>query len=147
MVGADAALFTGLGHYFAGIAEILRAELGESESAGLREAAIIFERALEQLQIVREHEDRILSVADGIEYSAYFVRRHQVASQNTEALRDGIEAMVRDLADGYYPAAACGKLNRVLSRMTASFEQDARIEGVLHRFEARGSEPEPHAEA
>lgn len=147
MVGADAALFNGLGHYFTGMAEILRAELGESEGAGLREAAVIFERALEQLQIVREHEDRILSVADGIEYSAYFVRRHQVASQNTEALCEGIEAMVRDLADGYYPAAACGKLNRVLSRMTSSFEQDARIEGVLHRFEASGSEQEPRAEA
>lgn len=135
MVRADAALFTGLGHYFEGMAQIMRAELDKSESDGLKQAAPIFQRALLEFETVRSHEERILSLADPIEYSAYFVRRHGVASQNTEALRSGIEVMVQDLGDGYYPAAACGQLNRVLTRMMASFEQDARVEGILHRLE------------
>jgi hypothetical protein len=135
MVHADAALFSGLGHYFEGMARILRAELDPSEADGLKEAAPNFQRALSAFESVRRHEDRIISVADPIEYSAYFVRRHEVASENTEALRSGVEAMVRDLAEGYYPAAACGQLNPVLSRMMASFEKDARVEGILHRLE------------
>ncbi len=138
MIRADAALFDGLGYYFTGMARILRAELEDSESDGLKEAAGIFQQALEQIKIVREHEERILSVAQPIEYSAYFVRRHEVASQNTEALSQGLEAMTRDLADGYYPAMACDMLNPVLTRMVTNFEQDARVEGVLGRLEAFG---------
>jgi hypothetical protein len=86
MVNADAELFTGLGHYFAGMARILRAELEDSESDGLKEAADMFQQALEQIKVVREREGRILSVAQPIEYSAYFVRRHEVTSEYTEAL-------------------------------------------------------------
>lgn len=134
MVRADAALFTGLGHYWTGMARIQRAELEDSESDGLKEAAVIIQQALEQIKIVREHEERILTVVQSIEYSAFFVRRHEVTSQYTETLFQGLEAMERDLADGYYPAEACNMLNRVLTRMTANFEQDARIEGVLNRF-------------
>lgn len=139
MVRADVALFTGLGHYWAGMAQILRAELTENESDGLKDAAGTFRRALEQIKSVREHEERILSVAEPIAYSAYFVRRHQVTSEHTETLLQGLEAMTWDLADGYYPAAACSTLNPVLTRMMANFEQDARIEGVLNRAEDSGS--------
>ena len=140
MVNADAELFTGLGHYFAGMARILRAELEDSESDGLKEAADMFQQALEQIKVVREREGRILSVAQPIEHSAYFVRRHEVTSEYTEALSRGLEEMTRDLADGYYPAAACSMLNQVLTRMMANFDQDARIEGILNRFEQFGSD-------
>jgi len=146
MVRADAALFTGLGHYWNGMARILRAELEDSESDGLKEAVVIIRQALEQIRIVREHEERILTTAQTIEYSAFFVRRHEVVSQYTQALFQGLEAMTQDLADGYYPAVACSMLNRVLTRLMANFEQDARIEGVLTRFEfgqGRPSNPSP----
>jgi hypothetical protein len=115
------------------MAEILRAELMDNESDGLKEAATTFRKALEQIDIVREHEQRIFAAAEPIEYSAYFVRRHEVASQNTEALSRGLKALTQDLAEGYYPAAACDMLNEVLTQMMANFEQDARIEGVLNR--------------
>jgi hypothetical protein len=140
MVRADVALFTGLGHYWAGMARILSAELEDRESDGLAEAAASITRALEQMRIVREHEERIFAVAEPIEFSAYFVRRHEVISQDTMALVRGLEEMARDLADGYYPAAACVMLNDVLSRMMDHFKQDAQIEGVLNRFERFGSE-------
>ena len=100
----------------------------------------MFQQALEQIKVVREREGRILSVAQPIEYSAYFVRRHEVTSEYTEALSRGLEEMTRDLADGYYPAAACSMLNQVLARMMANFDQDARIEGILKRFEQFGSD-------
>ena len=77
-------------------------------------------------------------MAQGIEYSAFLVRRHDVASDYTEALARGLEEMVRDLADGFYPAVACSTLNKVLTRMMSNFDQDARIEGVLTRFERFG---------
>jgi hypothetical protein len=140
MVRADVALFTGLSHYWAGMARILRAELDDRESDGLTDAAGAINQALEQLRLVREHEERIFTVAEPIEYSAYFVRRHEVISQDTTAFVQGLEEMARDLSDGYYPAEACGTLNEVLSRMMEHFKQDARIEGILHRFETLGSE-------
>ena len=140
MVNADAELFTGLSHYFAGMARILRAELEDNESDGLEEAADMFQHALEQIKAVREREERILSVAQPIEFSAYFVRRNEVASEYTEGLSRGLEEMTRDLGDGFYPAAACSKLNQVLTRMMANFDQDARIEGILNRFEQFGSD-------
>ena len=135
MVRADVALFTGLGHYWTGMAQILSAELEDNESDGFKKAAVIVAEAVERIKIVRQHEERILAVAQPIEYSAFFVRQHEVASQFTEALLRGLEAMERDLADGFYPAAACDILNRVLTRMMANFEQDGRIEGVLTRFQ------------
>lgn len=138
MVSADAELFTALGHYFDGMSLILRAGLEDDEGNGLKEATGAFQRAVEQISSVREREKRILDVAQGIEYSAFFVRRHDVASGYTEALARGLEGMVRDLADGYYPAEACSTLNKVLTRMMANFDQDARIEGVLTRFERLG---------
>lgn len=141
MVNADAELFAGLGQYFAGMARILRAGLEDNESDGLAEAAGMFQQALEQIKVVREREDRILSVAQPIEYSAFFVRRNEVASGYTEALAQGLEEMTRDLAEGYYPAEACSNLNQVLTRMMANFDQDARIEGVLTRIEQSGPEP------
>lgn len=145
MATADAELFTGLSHYFAGMARILRAELEDSESEELKEATDMFQQALEQIKAVREREERILSIAQPIEYSAFFVRRHEVASGYTEALSQGLEEMTRDLADGYYPAAACSILNQVLARMMANFDQDARIEGVLTRIERFGSDPSQQA--
>jgi len=140
MVRADVALFTGLGYYWTGMARILSAELEDDESDGFAEAAASITQALEQLRTVRECEERIFVVAEPIEYSAYFVRGHEVIGQDTMALMQGLEEMARDLSDGYYPAAACGMLNDVLSRMMEHFKQDARIEGVLHRFELLGLE-------
>jgi hypothetical protein len=141
MVRADAALFTALGHYWTGMAQIQLAELEKNESEGLKKAAATFRQASEQIRVVREHEKRILALAEPIDYSAYFVRRHEVASHGTEAFAQGLEALVRDLADGYYPAASCVVLNRVLTRLMANFEHDAGIEGVLNRFERLGSNP------
>lgn len=135
MIRADVALFTGLGHYWTCMARILSAELEGDESDGFKKAAVIVAKAVERIKIVREHEEKILSLAQPIESSAFFVRRHEVASQLTEALLQGLEVMERDLADGFYPAEACEMLNRVLSRMTTNFEYDAQIEGVLTRFE------------
>lgn len=135
MVAADAALFTGLGHYWAGMAQILHAELEANESEGLKRAVGMFHRALEQFSAVREREERILAGAQSIAYSAFFVRRHEVISQSTEALVRGLEALTQDLAEGYYPAAACSVLNPVMTRLMANIEHNARIEGVVSRFE------------
>jgi hypothetical protein len=125
MVRADIALFNALGHYFTGIAEIHRAELADEESEGLKEAAGAFQRAVDELRTAREHEERILGQAQQIDYSAYFVRRHEVAATYTEALGRGLEEMARDLAEGFYPAAACTAVNPVVARLTANFDQDA----------------------
>jgi hypothetical protein len=58
-----------------------------------------------------------------------------VISGQTEALQGALEAMTRELTDGYYPAPACGKVNQILTQMMAHFDYDARIEGVLTRFQ------------
>ena len=47
---------------------------------------------------------------------------------------------MRDLADGYSLIADISMLNQVLTRMMANFDQDARIEGILNRFEQFGSD-------
>lgn len=135
MVRADTSLFAGLGHYFAGMAQIQASELADDEPEALRQAAPTFERAVEEVRAVREREAKILDVAQSIEFSAYFVRRHEMVSLSTVALLQGLEQLTQDLADGYYPAEACTSLNRILSRMMSSFDQDARIEGVLTRLE------------
>jgi hypothetical protein len=140
MVRADIALFTALGSYFTGIAEIHRAELSKDESEGLRKAAKRFEQACKHMATARTHEERILATAQEIDFSAYFVRRHEVASTYTQALANGLEAMAKDLADGFYPAEACSALNPLIARLTSNFEQDAKIEGVLNRLERLGSE-------
>jgi hypothetical protein len=137
MVQADASLFAGLGHYWSGMARIQLAELEDREGDGLKEAAETFRLALEQVNMVREREARILAVAQPIKFSAFFVRRHDVISQSTELLRQALEDLVRDLSDGFYPAAACSTLNTLMSRMMASFEYDARVEGVLTRVETQ----------
>lgn len=142
MVNADAALFTALAHYFTGLAHIQRAEVADDESEGLRQAAPFIEKAHQEIQVTRECEERLLELAEPIEFSGHFVRRHEVASLDTAELTRGFESMMRDLAEGYYPAEACGVLNRVLARLMPSLEQNARIEGVLRRFEDRGKESE-----
>ena len=134
MTHADVALFTGLGYFFTGMAQILRAEMQDNESDGFKEASAPVGQALQQVQTCRQHEERILEVAQSIDDSAYFVRRTEVISQSTQALSEGLAAMARDLAEGFYPAEACSMINPVLTRMVANFEQDAKIEGVLSRF-------------
>ena len=135
LVGADVALFTALGHYWTGMARVQRAELEHRESDGLKEAAVIFRQALDEMKIVRFHEKSILTIAPQIQYSAFFVRRHEVISYQSETFTQGLEAMTRELSDGYYPAPACSKVNQVLTQMMAHFEHDALIEGVLTRFQ------------
>ena len=142
MLHADAALFAGLGHYFAGIAQIHLAELNGDESDALRSAAATFRQAYDQIQAVTGYEERILALAERIDYSAYFVRRHEVASHYTARLLQGLDQMIVDLSDGYYPAEACSQLNPVMARMMANFEQDARVEGVLTRLERLSTESE-----
>jgi hypothetical protein len=139
MVNADIALFTALGHYWMGIARIQRAETESKENVGLKESAVFFHQALEQLESVRSHEARILAIAQPVPYSAFFVRRHEVISVQTEALQVGLKAMARELVDGYYPAPASGRVNRILTTMMAHFDYDSRIEGVITRFEFRGA--------
>jgi hypothetical protein len=133
MVNADIALFTALGHYWNGIARIQRAEIEDDESAGLKDASNFFRQALEQIETVRGHEGRILSIAQPVPFSAFFVRRHEVISGQTEALQKALEAMMNELVDGYYPAPASGKVNQIMTQMMAHFDYDARIEGVLTR--------------
>ena len=76
MVQADVALFTALSHYWNGIARILQAELEDDEREGLKDAAGSFERALEQIDAVQEHESRIFAIAEPIQYSAYLSLIH-----------------------------------------------------------------------
>src|ERR1044071_6079843 len=140
MIRADVALFAALGHYWSGMSRILSAELEYNEGAGLKDAAGECQKAVEQIRIVRQYEERILKNAQTIEYSAYFVRRHEVLGHDTETLLHGLEELTRDLVDGYYPASACVVINGALTKMMAHFEQDARVEGVLHRFEMRESD-------
>jgi hypothetical protein len=135
MVRADMELFAALGSYWAGMAQVLGAELNDDESDAFRQAVGPFQEALERLRTVKSHEERILDVAQRIEYSAYFVRRHEVIAQDTDAFVLGLESMVQDLGEGYYPASACAELNAVLARMMGNFARDARIEGVLARVE------------
>lgn len=133
MTRADIALFSALGHYWTGIARIQQAEIEDDERSGLREAAEAFRQALKQIESVRTHEAAILSIAQPIAYSAFFVRRHEVISAQTESLQEGLTAMTCELAEGYYPAPASSKVNEILTRMMAHFDYDARIEGVLTR--------------
>lgn len=133
MTHADIALFSALGHYWTGVARIQQAEIEDNESSGLREAAEVFRQALKQIEAVRAHEASILSIAEPIPYSAFFVRRHEVISTQTEALQESLEAMTCELAEGFYPAPASTKVNEILTKMMAHFDYDARIEGVLTR--------------
>jgi hypothetical protein len=95
----------------------------------------MFQRALEQLAIVKEHEKRMLEIARPIEYSAYYVRRHQVAGYGTSELRRGLELLVKDLAEGFYPAEGFSLLNPVMARLMAGWDLNARVEGVVTRIE------------
>jgi hypothetical protein len=135
MVGADVAMFTAVSHYFAGVAQIHLSKQSKDESDGFRKAAPVFQRALEQLAIVNTHETRMLEIAQPIEYSAYYVRRHQVARHGTEEFRRGIELVIKDLSEGYYPLKGFSILNPVLARLMAGWDLNARVEGVITRLE------------
>ncbi len=143
MLGADIALFNGLGAYFAGVAQIQQAELEEtlsdkSETEGFRKASRTFKQALKQIRSVQVYEQRIAKLAEPIKYSAYFVRRHEVLSEDTEAFRVGLEEMVRDLSEGFYPVNACSLLNPVVARIMANIHLNARVEGIVSRMEDSG---------
>lgn len=135
MVRADVAMFTAVSHYFAGIAQIHQAKQLDKEGDGLRKAAPAFQRALEQLEMVNDSEKRLLEIAQPIEYSAYYVRRHTVARHGTEQFREGLKLMVQDLSEGYYPLKAFSALNPILARLMASWDLNARVEGVITRIE------------
>jgi hypothetical protein len=135
MVAADIAMFTAVSHYFAGVAQIHLTKQSDNENKGFRDAAPVFQRALEQLVIVNQREKRMLELAKPIEYSAYYVRRHQVASHGTDEFRRGIELIVKDLSEGYYPVNAFTILNPVLARLMAGWDLNARVEGVITRLE------------
>jgi hypothetical protein len=135
MVEADAAMFTAVSHYFAGVAQIHLTHQAGDESAELRKVADVFRRALDQLAKVKECEKRMLAIAQPIAYSAYYVRRHEVAGYGTEELHKGLELMIQDLSEGYYPAKAFKLLNPLLARLMASWDLNARVEGVVTRIE------------
>jgi hypothetical protein len=135
MVDADVAMFSAVSHYFAGIAQIHSTKRSDDESEGFRNAAPVFQRALDQLVIVNECEERMLKIAQPIEYSAYYIRRHQVARRGTQDFRHGLELMVKDLSDGYYPLNAFSMLNPVLARLMAGWDLNARVEGLITRLE------------
>jgi len=132
-------MFTAVSHYFAGVAQIHLTKQGGDERAGFRKAAPVFQLALEQLAIVQESEKRMLKIAQPIEYSAYYVRRHEVASHGTEEFRRGLQLMVKDLSEGFYPVKAFSVLNPVLARLMANWDLNARVEGVVTRLERAGS--------
>jgi hypothetical protein len=135
MVEADVAMFTAVSHYFAGVAQMHSTKQSDNESDGFRKAAPVFKLALEQLAIVNKHEKRMLEIAQPIEYSAYYVRRHEVARHGTEEFRDGLKLMVGDLSEGFYPLKAFSLLNPVLARLMANWDLNARTEGVITRLE------------
>ena len=74
-------------------------------------------------------------IASEIDYSAYFTRRHEVISSDTASFVDAVELLVADVRDGFYPARGCEELNVIVERLMSNFARDARIEGVLTRFE------------
>jgi hypothetical protein len=133
MIRADAALFSGLGHYFQGIAAVVAAQSEKDPPSEYKQAAPHFKKALEQLETARKAEKEILKLAKPIKNSDFFMRRHEVASEDTEQLRAGTAEMAEELSKGNYPEAACAKLNPLITRMMAGFERNARIEGVLNR--------------
>jgi hypothetical protein len=135
MVQADVAMFTALSHYFAGIAQMQRVEVADDRSSAIRVAAGEFESTLEQLEKIGEHETQIRALADPIDFNAFFMRRHQVASLDTLELRDAVTELLVDTRDGFYPASGFGQLNRIIARIMANMEQNARIEGVISKFE------------
>ena len=106
-----------------------------NESDGFRKAAPVFQLAVDQLTKVQECEKHMLKIAQPIEYSAYYVRRHEVASHGTEEFRSGLKLMVKDLSEGFYPVKAFSVLNPVLARLMASWDLNARVEGVITRLE------------
>lgn len=106
-----------------------------NESDGFRKVAPVFQLAVDQLTKVQECEKHMLKIAQPIEYSAYYVRRHEVASHGTEEFRRGLKLMVKDLSEGFYPANAFSVLNPVLARLMASWDLNARVEGVVTRLE------------
>ena len=128
-------MFTAVSHYFAGVAQIHLAKQAAKESDGFRKAAPIFQRSLDQLAKVQECEKRLLKIAQPIEYSAYYVRRHEVVSHGTEEFLSGLKMMIKDLSEGFYPAKAFSVLNPLLARLMASWDLNARIEGVITRLE------------
>lgn len=135
MIEADVAMFSAVSLYFAGVAQIHLTKRSDDERDAFRKAAPVFQRALEQLAIVNGCEERLLAIAKSIEYSAYYVRRHQVARRGTEDFRRGLELMVKDLSDGYYPLAAFSMLNPLMARLVAGWDLNARVEGVITRLE------------
>jgi hypothetical protein len=135
MIQADVAMFTAVSHYFAGVALMHSAKQFSNESDAFRKAVPTFERALKQLDILRAHEKEMLRIAQPIEYSAYYVRRHQVASYGTEEFLRGLQLMVKDLSEGYYPVQAFSMLNPVLARLMANWDLNARVEGIVTRLE------------
>ena len=135
MIQADVAMFTAVSQYFAGVAQLHLTKQSANESDGFREAAPTFQLALDQLLIVAECEKRMLEIADPIEYSAYYVRRHEVARQGTRQFHDGLKLMIHDLAEGYYPLRGFTLLNPVMARLVAGWDLNARVEGVITRLE------------
>ena len=139
MVAADNHLFEGLSSYFLGLSKLSLAQLAPDEPAALRDMSSIFESACTSLRAVCELETELLIIAQGIDYSAYFSRRHEVASALTAEVLRGLEMMAQDTSDGYHPAKACTVMNVAMTQLMASIEQNARIERVLTRFEDRRS--------
>jgi len=135
MLEADVAMFNAVSHYFSGVAQMHMAKQGGNESDGFRKAAPVFQRAVDQLAKVQECEKRMLKIAQPIEYSAYYVRRHEVASHGTAELRNGLTLMVKDLSEGFYPIKAFSVLNPLLARLMATWDLNARVEGVVTRLE------------
>jgi hypothetical protein len=135
MVEADVAMFTAVSHYFAGVAQIHLTKQSDNESDGFRKVTQVFQLAIEQLAIVKDREKRMLEIAQPIEYSAYYVRRHEVASYGTEEFRHGLELMIQDLSEGFYPVKAFSILNPLLARLMANWDLNARVEGVVTRLE------------
>jgi len=99
MVEADIAMFTAVSHYFAGVAQMHLAKQHGNESDRFRKPASVFQLAVDQLAKVQECEKHMLKIAQPIEYSAYYVRRHEVASHGTKEFRSGLELMVKDLSE------------------------------------------------
>jgi len=135
MVRADVELFRGLSAYWSGMADVLDAGRADDEPEALKTCVAPFEQVLVHLRAVRDHERRIFDLTADIEFSAYFTRRHEVISNDTTAFVEAVELLVSDVRDGFYPARGCEELNVIVERLMSNFARDARIEGVLTRFE------------
>ncbi len=137
MIRADVALFQALGHYYEGLATLVGSLAEKDEAGGYKKASTHFKQAVDRLTEARKAETRLEELAARTR-NELFIRWQRVLNEDTEQLRASMAKVTEELSQGHYPAAACLELNAVVTRITAGFERNAKIEGVPKRLQATG---------